>query len=283
MYGINGNNDFVNVLGIPIVPDSHKQYVNTDEVTDRIKKGDRDTNIGGYHDIKYFFMDDDGNYSGKPRGYTDQGPISFAAAEISKDIMSLDTEEKDHCSRAIMQIFENGEGQDYSLNNNGERAGILDYMGLANYFGWKVFEWNDPNLRNLEINKILLDYWKKNAGRKDFDPGKRSGGSAGKQGRGALRISCGRIRQAAGRLNGSYSTEQSLAASVAAIAESFDYDEPVLNRMKSAIRYQENVMRKQAAQMEELSDKLSQIAVCYETSEIRIAGELTGRTHRIEW
>lgn len=105
IYGINGENDFVSVLGNCIIPISHIKYVNTPCET---------TNIAGCHDITMMFAKkqetDDGvsyTYSSKKNDYVlSRGKLADYADLVSDEIMNVPPLFREGSTATIMQLVE---------------------------------------------------------------------------------------------------------------------------------------------------------------------------------
>lgn len=118
IYGINGQNDFVSVLGASIILPSHIAYIET--------PADK-KDFAAYHDITRMFAkgkkDENGNYvlsyTGRRNGYAlDKGEVSRAAGSISDEVMKLPSFIRDGCCASLMQMVEciNG-GKVKGVNN----------------------------------------------------------------------------------------------------------------------------------------------------------------------
>lgn len=125
IYGIHGENDYVNVLGNSIIPKDHIRYVKTP-----VEK----TNFAGYHDIKYMFAtldydEKEGKYitvfhGRKNSDLGQRGELADFAAALSEGVMGLPTDKRDGCAAVIMQMMEAGSGQKSGIN--GEKLRLSD-------------------------------------------------------------------------------------------------------------------------------------------------------------
>lgn len=106
IYGINGQNDFVNVLGNSIILASHIKYVDTPSKTD---------DFAAYHDITRMFgqfSEDENGVSSiifsphKNRYVLNRGKLGDFASLLSEDIMKLDPDIRDGCATTLMQSIE---------------------------------------------------------------------------------------------------------------------------------------------------------------------------------
>ncbi len=90
LYGINGENDYINVLGLSIIPLNNIRYLHTP-----VEKG----NIAGYHDIKYLFATEkeDGQvvFNGQSNYLvSSQKEWGIFGRRLSDQIMALPMEER---------------------------------------------------------------------------------------------------------------------------------------------------------------------------------------------
>lgn len=113
LYGIYGENDFINVLGHSIVPEEHIRYLHTP-----VKNND----VAGYHDIKNMFatINQQGElvYRGQSNYVTGgQKEWGLFAQKLSDDIMSLAPEEREGCAAVIMQLMELGGERKIGIND----------------------------------------------------------------------------------------------------------------------------------------------------------------------
>lgn len=99
MYSINGENDYVHDLGIPVIPEDHVYFVRTPEAN----------SPGGYHSIDYMmengrldWYDENGNVDMT----IEQGPVGEFAKALSKELMKLDPEDRRDCAVAVMSLAE---------------------------------------------------------------------------------------------------------------------------------------------------------------------------------
>ncbi len=126
LYGIHGENDYVSVLGNPVIPKDHIRYVKTP-----VEKN----NFAGYHDIKYMFAAL--VYDKAAKGYVtvfqgrknsdvkEQGELGRYAAALSAEVMGLEEDKRDGCAAVIMQLME-AFGGERKTGLNGERLTISD-------------------------------------------------------------------------------------------------------------------------------------------------------------
>lgn len=120
IYGVNGNNDPVNEMGIRIITDDNERYIDAWQ-SDNVKDAAWST-----HDIKYFFYDKDNNPRGHLNSYTLQGPAGHRAADLSKRMMNMDEKTRESTCNVIMGLVEKCEGRQIGIN--GEQADALDYI-----------------------------------------------------------------------------------------------------------------------------------------------------------
>lgn len=125
LFGIHGENDYVNVLGNSIIPEDHIRYVKTP-----VEK----TNFAGYHDIKYMFAsltydEEEGKYitvfhGRKNSDLGQRGQLADFASALSMGVMELPADARDGCAAVIMQLMEAGSGQKKGIN--GEKLRLSD-------------------------------------------------------------------------------------------------------------------------------------------------------------
>lgn len=104
LYGINGENDFIHVLGHSLIPKDHIRYLYTPTVPG---------NVAGYHDIKYLFATREetgeltfcGQSNYLTAGMKEWGRLG---CRISEEIMRLSSEERAGCAAVVMQLMEWG-------------------------------------------------------------------------------------------------------------------------------------------------------------------------------
>ena len=108
LFGINGENDFIHVLGTSIIPLSHISYIATASSNDE---------FGSYHDITRMF----GRFTGKKdengkqivefsdernRYVSGRGDLASLVALLSADIMLLPRNLREGSATALMQVME---------------------------------------------------------------------------------------------------------------------------------------------------------------------------------
>lgn len=130
IYAINGENDFISVLGNSVVLASHVSYIATP--VDKM-------NIAKYHDITGMFykmaLVDDGEYEG---GYTGRrnsyvlkrGSFADAIAKLSESVMDMDLTKREHSANTLMQLVENVNGG-RKAGLNGEKATFFDIRAFS--------------------------------------------------------------------------------------------------------------------------------------------------------
>lgn len=97
MYSINGENDYVHDLGIPVIPEDHTYFVKTPN----------DKSIGGYHDIIKMINGAGLNWHEDGKiVFVDQGPIGQFAKALSERMQYLDQEDLEDCAVTIMSLLE---------------------------------------------------------------------------------------------------------------------------------------------------------------------------------
>ncbi|MCF0142860.1 MAG: DUF2974 domain-containing protein, partial [Parasporobacterium sp.] len=116
LYGINGQNDYVSVLGNCIIPASHIRYVET--------PADK-TDFAAYHDITRMFADFKEDSEGKSeilfkgtrnKYVLKRGELGDYAAMLSDKIMKLPIHVRDGCCASIMQAAEACKGEILGIN-----------------------------------------------------------------------------------------------------------------------------------------------------------------------
>lgn len=125
IIGIYGENDYVNGLGISIVPKENVRYIST-----FVEKG----NFAGYHDIKYLFASKKKNpitgkyetiFNGSKNPYVEQQKeLGSYAATLSAVLMGMEPRVRDGCAVSLMQIMELGGSKKTGLN--GEKISFKD-------------------------------------------------------------------------------------------------------------------------------------------------------------
>lgn len=125
IFGIYGENDYVNVLGHSIVPEENICYIKTP-----VEK----SNFAGYHDIKYLFAKQILNpvtgeyqtvFTGKRNAYALQrGDLGNYGARLSGEVMKLPAYRRDGCASVIMHLMEVTRGSKKGINN--EKLSLLD-------------------------------------------------------------------------------------------------------------------------------------------------------------
>lgn len=130
LQGICGENDYVSVLGISIIPQEHIRYIETP-----VEK----SNFAGYHDIKYMFaaLSFDGSRGGyvttfggrKNKDVGGRGALGEYAAALSAGMMKLPADKRDGCAAVIMQLMEASSGSKKGMN--GEKLTMMDIKDFA--------------------------------------------------------------------------------------------------------------------------------------------------------
>ncbi|MCR5502626.1 MAG: DUF2974 domain-containing protein [Lachnospiraceae bacterium] len=138
LYGINGENDFVSVLGKTVIPKEHIRYIRTPA---------EKTDLAAYHDIKRMFVTEkklpDGSveyvYRGrKNREALHKGALGNSVRGLSEEFMKLPPVYLDGCASTAMQIAEAARGRKKTGIHH-ERAGASDlgdfyFAGLPTIF-----------------------------------------------------------------------------------------------------------------------------------------------------
>ena len=118
LYSFNGSNDFVNPLGIYIIPDENRFYFETvipskislnidsykdfSKVLDIIKKDRKSLSEFKKLHFPDSCLTEEGTFSKQ----TEQGFISLLVENVSQEVMILDPEEREKIFRAVMSLFQ---------------------------------------------------------------------------------------------------------------------------------------------------------------------------------
>lgn len=130
MYSICGENDYVNPLGVKVVPDDHTYYIKTPATDDNFVAG---------HDLKYYFAlyDENGNpvfedgrqlFGGNMNPEAERGLLSLNAEELSKALMRLPPDKRHDAAMVIMQLMEMTDGKTIGLH--GEQCTVENIIGF---------------------------------------------------------------------------------------------------------------------------------------------------------
>lgn len=150
LYAINGENDYVSVLGECIIPLSHIKYIET--------PGEAD-DIAAFHDITRMFghyvEGEDGKktlvFDATKNNYVaSRGELSAFVASLSLDVMTLPPFLLDGCAISLMQLAEIGLGGKW-FGINKERVRVKDLFEFKQ-FGIPII------LRNLFLKKEGIDF-----------------------------------------------------------------------------------------------------------------------------
>ena len=114
MYSINGENDYVHDLGIPIIKDDHTYFIKTTS----------EDGFVGWHALEGFFDEGEVNWE-----FTEQGPVGIYAKEISLRMMNLDPEDIEDCAISIMSFLELGEDYKFGTGDR-EFATPEEFIGF---------------------------------------------------------------------------------------------------------------------------------------------------------
>ena len=120
MYGIHGENDPVNELGITAIPDENTVFVETNADSD---------NLIAAHALEYLFHKPDGSYDCTINGTTQQGPLGRYIEKLSSIIMSMPEDIRGSMAVSLMQLIELTEEQKTGFN--GDHATFTDMAVLA--------------------------------------------------------------------------------------------------------------------------------------------------------
>lgn len=127
LWSICGDNDFVNVLGIGLVPEDHITYIHTDPET---------FHPAGYHDLKYLFgvQGEDGVVHFQERlneAVPSQGDLARYASMLSRQVMELPDDTRYACAMALTQAIELGGRSPIGLH--GEHFTGEELFGFAGH------------------------------------------------------------------------------------------------------------------------------------------------------
>ena len=165
LYSVCGDNDFVNVLGIKVVPDDNTIYIKTgcDTYDMGNSHGLYPTPKGDDIDwknvrIKGNLYDYDGGGFYETTKY--QRELAVLAKSLSDNIMKLPPEEREDVCRSIMTILEAVIGQGSGLH--GEGASLEEFIGLIKrsdgIFSQILFTWDGQKFIHHSITDLLRKY-----------------------------------------------------------------------------------------------------------------------------
>lgn len=122
MQSICGENDYVNPLGIMVIPEGNRMYIETPV---------NQTDFAGLHELKNYFLEDaqSNTYRGEINNETEQGEVGRFSAAESAMIMNLPPGEREAAAMTIMQICEMFEGRTDGLD--GETLTLEDALIFA--------------------------------------------------------------------------------------------------------------------------------------------------------
>lgn len=155
MYSLRGDNDFVNVLGIPVIPEDHRFFVETP--TDL-------QDVPGAHEITNMFDYNNGTLNSLT---SDRREMSVFCEAISENIMKLPQEDREAVCHAVMslceQFMDGGTLPDGTTINrlvglNGEEATWDEYVILfkdLHYVTEEVFTWDGQKLIVKDLHNVL--------------------------------------------------------------------------------------------------------------------------------
>lgn len=161
MYSISGDNDFVNVLGIKVIPDENTIYIKTPTDNYDFKQSHAPYQTPKGDNIDWDNVELRGNLFDYNNGTfyettKEQRELAALAKSLSDNIMSLPPEEREDVCRTIMTIAEFGAGM------NGETATIEEWMGLLQksdtIFENVIFSWDGQKWINRSIHDALRRY-----------------------------------------------------------------------------------------------------------------------------
>lgn len=115
MYGIHGENDYVNELGIQVIPEENTVHIETNMDASDLAAG---------HALEYLFHQGDGTFGYTLNEETGQGTLGRYADRLSEILMSMPEELRDHVAVSIMQLIEFPE--EMKIGYNGDHASFTD-------------------------------------------------------------------------------------------------------------------------------------------------------------
>lgn len=155
LYAVCGDNDYVNVLGIKVIPEDHTVYVKSPTDTYDLPNGhgliNVDTGTGNLFDFS----------KGKFYETTDQQrDLAVLAKSLSENIMYLPKEERQEVCRSLMSLLEKMFTGGVGLN--GEVATPEEYLGLIQYadeiLSEFLYTWDGNQFIKSSISDALKKY-----------------------------------------------------------------------------------------------------------------------------
>ncbi|MCR4758926.1 MAG: DUF2974 domain-containing protein [Oscillospiraceae bacterium] len=154
MYSLRGDNDFVNVLGIPVIPEDHRYFVETHTALE---------DVPGAHEITNMFDYENGHLNELTN---DRREMSVFSEAVSENIMKLPQEDREAVCHAVMSLCELGmgrgekDGEKINLPTglNGETASWDEYVILfkdLHYLTEEAFTWNGQKLIVKDVHGVL--------------------------------------------------------------------------------------------------------------------------------
>lgn len=155
MYAICGDNDYVNVLGIKVIPENNTIYVKSP--TDIYDLPNGHGLINTKNGTGNLFDFEAGTFYEQT---SKQRDLAIVAKSISENIMQLPPEQREDVCRSFMTILE------YAFNGtpglNGEEATIEEYIGFTRYaddiFSEVLYTWDGQKFINRSIYDALKKY-----------------------------------------------------------------------------------------------------------------------------
>lgn len=252
LYGIHGENDFINVLGYSIIPEGHIRYLHTP-----VAKND----IAGYHDIKNMFATV--NRQGELEFYGQNNYVTggqkewgLFARRLSEEIMSLAPEERAGCAAVIMQLMELGGERKTGIN--GEKLALSDWgdflkAGLPSVISALIF--------SKEGIGLMESLW-------SVETGKGSIYAVNPQ---CLSRSAGRLGQAAAKVE-KIASEVEKTARI--LKSSIKCENDCLLRINEVIREEKKNIQREAALLMRMADVLEATANIYKSCECIITEQI---------
>ena len=155
MYSISGNDDFVNVLGIKVIPDDHTVYVETPTGTAfankhaMVDEEDGRSNLFDYQN------------GGFRTTTTEQGTVAELATIVSKAAMVLPQGIRHDVCTSIMSICEAAMGGE-SIGLNAENASLEDYLHTLEVLplitGYTMFSWDGYRFKQRKTEEWIKEH-----------------------------------------------------------------------------------------------------------------------------
>lgn len=162
LYSICGDNDYVNVLGVKVIPEDHTVYIETPVDTSDFSNShglvNTDTGTGNLFDYG------SGSFYNQT---TQQRELALLAKSLSENIMKLPKEDREDICRSIMSILEYSFNKNNEITNgvglNGETATLEEYESLFFYLDDCIDQLVNTKEGRDFINKLVDDLFDEEA------------------------------------------------------------------------------------------------------------------------